>query len=110
MAGTGYVGSAVLSRFLALETKHQYTVMTRSEEKAKLIDQLRPGQVKSVQGSHQDLDLIEKLASENDITFNCADSDDVGQVFALFARYMGSFQPYRHRPCVLPARSYQSHS
>jgi len=77
LGGTGYVGSAVLSRFLALETKHQYTVLTRSEEKAKLIEQIRPGQVKAVQGNHQDLELIEKLASENDITFNCADSDDV---------------------------------
>jgi nucleoside-diphosphate-sugar epimerase len=79
LGGTGYVGSAVLSRFLALETKHTYNVLTRSEEKAKLIEQLRPGQVKGVQGTHQDLELIEKLASESDIVVNCADSDDVSR-------------------------------
>jgi nucleoside-diphosphate-sugar epimerase len=77
LGGTGYLGSAVLSKFLTLNAQHTYTVLTRSEEKAKMIDDLLPGRVKAAQGSHQDLDLIEKLASENDITFNCADSDDV---------------------------------
>jgi nucleoside-diphosphate-sugar epimerase len=79
LGGTGYLGSAVLSKFLTLNAQHTYTVLTRSEEKAKMIDDLLPGRVKAAQGSHQDLDLIEKLASENDITFNCADSDDVIQ-------------------------------
>jgi nucleoside-diphosphate-sugar epimerase len=93
LGGTGYVGSAVLSRFLALEAKHTYSVLTRSEEKAKLIDQLRPGQVKAVQGTHQDLELIEKLASDSDIVVNCADSDDVSGWLDSTARISNAVLP-----------------
>lgn len=101
LGGTGYLGSAVLSRFLALETKHQFTVLTRSEEKAKLIDQIRPGQVKAVQGTHQDLDLIEKLASENDITFNCADSDDLDLTKAVLKGMAKRKNATGHRPILI---------
>jgi nucleoside-diphosphate-sugar epimerase len=77
LGGTGYLGSAVLSRMLEVCPDHSYTVLTRSDEKAKLISELRPDQVKAVTGTHQDLELMESLASEHDITYNCADSDDV---------------------------------
>jgi hypothetical protein len=61
---------------LALETPYPITALTRSKDKAELVDNLRP-HVKAVVGTMQDLDLLEEQASKHDITINTANADDV---------------------------------
>ncbi|KAJ9111212.1 hypothetical protein QFC22_006587 [Naganishia vaughanmartiniae] len=74
LGGTGYIGSAVLSKLLQHTNPSQITVLTRSQEKLEKIDQL-DSRVKGVKGDLQDLTLLEDLASQHDIVFNTADAD-----------------------------------
>jgi short subunit dehydrogenase-like uncharacterized protein len=63
---TGYIGGAVLTRFLAhphADTFH-FTVLVRDPTKAVKFEELG---VRAVVGSHSDAHLVEKLASEADV-------------------------------------------
>jgi nucleoside-diphosphate-sugar epimerase len=65
-----------VDRLLKLDVPYPITALTRSQDKADLINKLRPN-VKAVVGSLSDLDLLEEQASQHDITINTADADDV---------------------------------
>lgn len=101
LGATGYVGAAVLSKLIALPNNFTYTCMTRSEDKAKKLESLRDGRIKGVVGTFEDAELIEKLASEADITFNCADSDDVGLNKAVLAGARKRKAATGHRPILI---------
>lgn len=68
----------MLSRLIALEENYSITCLTRSEEKAKLIDQLRPN-LTAIQGDLSNESLLEEQASKHDISINTADADHVGR-------------------------------
>ncbi|KAJ7174952.1 NAD-binding protein, partial [Mycena crocata] len=82
---TGYIGGAILTRFLAHPhaSNFQFTVLVRDAKKAEKFDQL-PG-VKAVVGSHSDAHLVEKLASEADVVIAAANVDDLGAAKATLA-------------------------
>ncbi|KAJ7701214.1 hypothetical protein B0H17DRAFT_1046230 [Mycena rosella] len=74
---TGYIGGAVLTRFLAhphADTFH-FTVLVRDPKKAAKFEELG---IHAVVGSHSDAHLVEKLASEADVVIATADCDDLG--------------------------------
>lgn len=71
---TGYIGSTVLDRILKADRDAKITVYGRRPEVlqgfAKVDARLAPAE-----GSLSDLDKLEQLAAEHDITINCADAD-----------------------------------
>lgn len=73
---TGYIGGAVLERLWKRpdSSSLEFTALVRSAEKA---EKFKDFGVKTVVGSLSDLDLIEKLASEADVTIAMADCDDL---------------------------------
>ncbi|KAF8993627.1 NAD(P)-binding protein [Cyathus striatus] len=79
LGATGYIGGSVLSLFLERED-FNITVLVRSPEKA---SKLRNLGFNSVVGSHSDLQLIEKLAKENEVVLSLADSDSLEPIQAL---------------------------
>ena len=66
---SGYIGGAVLERFLSRPDITSYNVraLVRSPEKA---EKLKTFGVDAVVGSHDDVVLVEKLASETDVFFS----------------------------------------
>jgi nucleoside-diphosphate-sugar epimerase len=84
--GTGYVGGCFLNRLLdGLYPSGTITALTRSSEKAKLVETLSTDSVKikALEGSFSDLDLLEKAAYEHDIIIEAGDSDNPDLVNAL---------------------------
>ncbi|KAJ7581520.1 hypothetical protein C8J56DRAFT_1168984 [Mycena floridula] len=80
---TGYIGGSVLSLLLEHKNRAQFdiTTLVRAEDKA---EKLRSATgIKVVVGSHQDLELVEDLASKADVVFSLADADDVELAKAL---------------------------
>ncbi|GLB40153.1 putative NAD-P-binding protein [Lyophyllum shimeji] len=82
--GTGFIGGSVLSRFLD-RADFEYlniTALVRSPEKAEKLKTLgiTPGI-----GSHQDADLVEKLAMAADIVIAMADVDDLDAARAILS-------------------------
>ncbi|KAF8884044.1 hypothetical protein BD779DRAFT_1742694 [Infundibulicybe gibba] len=79
---TGYIGGAVLVRFLQHPEFKSFniTALIRSPEKAEKLKKLG---INAVVGSNSDLHLLEKLASEAEFTFAMADSDDVPATQAI---------------------------
>ncbi|KAJ7806540.1 NAD-binding protein [Mycena olivaceomarginata] len=78
---TGYIGGSVLARFLAhphaASNKFHFTVLVRDPTKAEKFGALG-GNVTAVLGSHSDVQLVERLASEADVVIATADADDLG--------------------------------
>ncbi|KAG8887155.1 hypothetical protein FRB98_000411, partial [Tulasnella sp. 332] len=74
LGATGYIGGSVLDQLVKKHPEFIYTALVRNPKDNKAIEALN---VKVAQGSHSDLDLIEKVASESDIVFNCGDADDL---------------------------------
>lgn len=73
---TGYIGGTVLERFLNRPDAgdFEFTALVRSPEKA---EKFKTFGVNAVVGSLSDLDLLEKLVSEADLTIAMADCDDL---------------------------------
>ncbi|KAG8859277.1 hypothetical protein FRB96_004492 [Tulasnella sp. 330] len=74
IGATGYVGGSVLVGLLQKYPEFVYTAMVRNPKDNKAIEALN---IRVLQGSNNDLELVEKASSEHDIVFNFADSDDV---------------------------------
>ncbi|KAJ7596376.1 hypothetical protein C8J56DRAFT_1011215 [Mycena floridula] len=74
---TGYIGGSVLSILLEHKNRAQFdiTAFVRSEDKAAKLKSATG--VNVVVGSHQDLELVEDLASKADVVFSLADADDL---------------------------------
>ncbi|GLB41332.1 putative NAD-P-binding protein [Lyophyllum shimeji] len=87
---TGYIGGAVLSRFLARPdiSSLSITALVRSPEKS---EKLKALGVNAVVGSHENSALVQKLASEADVVLSMADSDHIEAAKAILrgleARY-----------------------
>lgn len=71
---TGYIGGSVLVELRRRHPDFHFTALVRNPKDNAAVVALA---VNVVNGSHQELDLIERLASEHDITVNAADSDDL---------------------------------
>lgn len=74
IGATGYIGGSVLADFVQRYPEFIYTALIRNPKDTKAIASLN---VRVVQGSHSDTELIERVASEHDIVVNGADADDV---------------------------------
>ncbi|KAJ7625818.1 hypothetical protein FB45DRAFT_836098 [Roridomyces roridus] len=82
---TGYIGGAVLARFLkdSNVASFHFTVLVRNPEKAAKFNEIAG--VTAVVGSLNDVPLVTKLASEADVVVAIADSDDFGAAQAILA-------------------------
>ena len=86
IGATGYVGGSFLSRLLELPTPpHKINALIRSSEKIKIFENLseRHSNCIGVQGSYDDHHLVERLAAENEVVIETADSDDVPMMKAI---------------------------
>ncbi|KAJ2993721.1 hypothetical protein NUW58_g77 [Xylaria curta] len=68
---TGYVGGQVLNELVQSGTKHSISVLSRDTAKSKKISEVYP-HIRVVQGSLDDLDVVEQEASKADIVLNLA--------------------------------------
>ncbi|KAJ7618783.1 NAD(P)-binding protein [Roridomyces roridus] len=75
--GTGYIGGPILSNLIQRQDPDlNITVLVRSSIKVQQLRSLNLG-VNVVAGSHEDAELVERLASEADVVFSLADCDDL---------------------------------
>lgn len=72
LGATGYLGGSVLVALVKQYPQIRYTALVRNPKDNEAIEALG---VTVLQGSHADLDIIEKASSEHDIVFNFADAD-----------------------------------
>ncbi|KAI1423042.1 nucleoside-diphosphate-sugar epimerase [Xylaria sp. FL1777] len=72
---TGYIGGEALYSISQAHPDFEFTLLVRSEEKAKLVSSQYP-KAKFVYGSLDDLEVIEKAAAAADIVVHTADSSD----------------------------------
>lgn len=79
---TGYIGGEVLYQLLA-HGGFEVTALVRSEAKAQLLSQKTDGAVRTVIGSLDDLDIIEKEVEIADVIVNTANVDHVPSVEVL---------------------------
>ncbi|CAF5044925.1 unnamed protein product [Rotaria sp. Silwood1] len=81
IGGTGYIGGSVLARLLPRQGKDlDITVLTRSQDKAKLFEKMG---VKTVVASLDDVDILSKVASESNVVFHTADADHIESAQAI---------------------------
>ncbi|KAG8909003.1 hypothetical protein FRB99_000106 [Tulasnella sp. 403] len=80
VGASGYIGGSVLAGFLRNYPHFVYTTLVRNPDNIPAIEALG---VKAIKGSHDDAELIEKIAAGNDIVVNCADADDIGLTRAI---------------------------
>lgn len=74
IGATGYIGGSVLVAFTNKHPEFLYTAIVRNPKDNKAVESLN---VRVVQGSNADLELVEKVTSEHDVVVNCADADDL---------------------------------
>ncbi|TFK56012.1 NAD(P)-binding protein [Heliocybe sulcata] len=79
---TGYIGGTILQRLLSHPKADTFVInaLTRDLNKAAQLSSLG---VKTVIGSHSDLDKLEDSAAEADIVITAADCDDVSAATAI---------------------------
>ncbi|KAJ7581529.1 hypothetical protein C8J56DRAFT_1102765 [Mycena floridula] len=79
---TGYIGGSILSLLLEHKNRAHFniTVLVRSEDKAEKIRNATG--INVLVGTHQDVKLVEDLASKADVIFSLADTNDVELVKA----------------------------
>ena len=76
VGGTGYIGGEVLFRILnACTDEVKVTAMVRSQEKAQQLKEDTNNKISTIVGSLDDLDLIRKQISENEIVINAASNN-----------------------------------
>ncbi|KAJ1333217.1 NAD-dependent epimerase/dehydratase family protein [Microdochium nivale] len=81
--GPGFIGSEVLQHLIT--EGYHVTVLTRSELAANTLRERFGSNVKTVQGTLADAELITKHASESDIVIHTATADDLPSVQAVLA-------------------------
>ncbi|KAI0920653.1 hypothetical protein AcV5_010335 [Taiwanofungus camphoratus] len=84
LGATGYIGGAILTRLLnhPSASKLDITVLVRNSEKAMRLESFG---VKTVIGSHSDLEKLETLSSQAHVVISCSDSDDLPMIQAVLA-------------------------
>ncbi|KAG9019811.1 hypothetical protein FRB90_005959 [Tulasnella sp. 427] len=85
LGATGYIGGSVLVGIQQRYPEFNYTALVRSSKNNSAIEAIG---VKVIQGSHSDLELIEKVAAQHDIVVNCADADDLPLTIAILKGMM----------------------
>jgi uncharacterized protein YbjT (DUF2867 family) len=100
MGITGYIGGSV---FAALEAdgKHEISALVRSQQKA---DWLKAHGVRPVLGDLNNLDVIEKEASNADVFINTADSDHMTSARATLAGLQRRYEKMGKKPLYLHTR------
>ncbi|KAJ7618779.1 hypothetical protein FB45DRAFT_1063334 [Roridomyces roridus] len=85
LGGTGYVGGPILSTFFERQRDNpdlDITVLVRSSVKVEKLRALNL-RLNVVHGSHEDADLVERLAADADVVFSLADSDYLPAIQAV---------------------------
>ncbi|RDB25572.1 Uncharacterized protein C2A9.02 [Hypsizygus marmoreus] len=97
---TGYIGGSVLERLLNHPNAATFnlTALVRSPEKA---EKLKTLGVNAVVGSHSDLPLIEKLASESDVVIAMADADNLDAARAELRGLKKRFEETGEAPILI---------
>ncbi|KAL0954821.1 hypothetical protein HGRIS_003766 [Hohenbuehelia grisea] len=100
LGATGYVGGSFLTRLLEHPKIDSFaiTALVRSPEKA---EKLKGLGVKVVVGSHSDLTVIEKLASESDVVAALADADDLDLAKAVLKGLKTRFEATGTPPILI---------
>jgi len=80
IGATGYIGGSILVALVARHPELTYTAIVRNLKDVKPIESLN---VRVVPGSTTDVELVERVASEHDVVFNCADCDDLALTDAI---------------------------
>ncbi|KAG8992744.1 hypothetical protein FRB94_011370 [Tulasnella sp. JGI-2019a] len=96
---TGYVGGSVLVDLTKKYPDFVFSALVRNPKDNNSIEALG---VKIIQGSHTDLELIERSASESDIVFNIADSDDLPLTEAILKGTVVSIVDPVNKLTVIP--------
>ncbi|KAL0566871.1 hypothetical protein V5O48_015123 [Marasmius crinis-equi] len=97
---TGYIGGAVLGRFLARPdaTSLDFRAIVRSPEKA---EKLKAFGITPIVGSHNDEQLMVKAASEVDVVLAMADSDDLSAAKATLQGLKKRFEETGNPPIFI---------
>ncbi|KAF7320742.1 NmrA domain-containing protein [Mycena chlorophos] len=82
LGATGYVGGTVLTKLLAMKVHPRIVTLVRDAEKA---EKLKSFGAEPVVGPMSDTALLQRLASEVDVIFSVANSDDMPAAKALLA-------------------------
>ncbi|EJD55409.1 NAD(P)-binding protein [Auricularia subglabra TFB-10046 SS5] len=90
LGATGYIGGAAFVRIHELFPDFEYTAIVRNPRDNDKIK--AAGFTRVVQGSHSDLELIEKEVANSDITIACADADDMPVVQATLRGLKAYFE------------------
>ncbi|KAG8897894.1 hypothetical protein FRC01_011123, partial [Tulasnella sp. 417] len=80
LGATGYIGGSVLVGIQQRYPEFNYTALVRNSKDNPGLEAIG---VRVLQGSHSDLELIEKVAAQHDIVVNCADADDLPLTTAI---------------------------
>ncbi|VDB86894.1 unnamed protein product [Peniophora sp. CBMAI 1063] len=88
LGATGYIGGSILEHLLDL-SDYSITALVRNTEKAKKLEGFG---VKTILGSLDDLDKIQRAAAAADIVLHCAHADHVGAAKAVLAGNKERFQ------------------
>jgi nucleoside-diphosphate-sugar epimerase len=100
IGATGYIGGSILSRLLQHPKRETFdiTVLIRSAAKAKDFESFG---LKTVIGSLDDLDSLERLASESDVVFQSADSDNLPATKAILKGIKTKFEKTNKPPVLI---------
>ncbi|KDQ49807.1 hypothetical protein JAAARDRAFT_42553, partial [Jaapia argillacea MUCL 33604] len=97
---TGYIGGSVLTRLLAHPNASSFeiTALVRTQEKAKLLEEFG---VKTLLGSHSDIDKLEEVASKSNVVFAMANADDLGAAKAILSGFKKRYETTGEIPILL---------
>ncbi|KAJ8074285.1 hypothetical protein PM082_012595 [Marasmius tenuissimus] len=98
---TGYVGCSVLYRLLNLpdaQSKYELRTVVRNAEKA---EKLREFGVKTIIGSHSDVDLMARESKEADVILTAGDCDDLNVVEGITKGMKKHFEATGTRPILI---------
>lgn len=100
IGATGYIGGTVLAHIIQHPKKsdHEITVYLRSAEKAKGFEKLG---FKTILGSLDDVEELEKLVSGFDIVFQTADADHLEGTKAILRGFKTRFQKTGVAPVLI---------
>jgi len=100
IGATGYIGGTVLARLIQDPKRSEYdiTVLLRSDGKAEGFKKLG---LKTVKGSLDDVEMLEKLASEHDVVFQTADADHVKGTNAILRGFKSRYQKTGVAPILI---------
>ncbi|KAJ8509377.1 hypothetical protein ONZ45_g8454 [Pleurotus djamor] len=97
---TGYIGGTIVSRLLEKYTSGQLTInaLVRSAHKTAQLSALG---IKPIIGSLDDLDILQKLASEADVVISAANSDHMPSILAILKGQKELFERMGVRPILI---------